>query len=58
MKLLDGQVSGLLLESYLRAYDSVFRLQQLFEMEEIIEMKEFRARVEQVQVRELKKHLE
>lgn len=37
----DTQVSGLLLESYSRAYDSILRLQQLFEMQEIIEIKEF-----------------
>mmetsp|Transcript_34256 Transcript_34256/g.30981 ORF Transcript_34256/g.30981 Transcript_34256/m.30981 type:complete len:199 (+) Transcript_34256:4336-4932(+) len=37
---LDSKVSGLLLESYSRAYDSVIRLQQILEMEEIIDYKE------------------
>ncbi|EGR30890.1 phosphatidylinositol 3- and 4-kinase family protein, putative [Ichthyophthirius multifiliis] len=46
---LDSQVSGLLLESYNRAYDSILRLQQLFEMQEIIEIKEFEDKVKQAQ---------
>ena len=41
LRKLDSQVSGLLLESHSRAYDSILRLQQLFEMEEIIQIKEY-----------------
>ncbi len=38
---LDNQVTGLLLESYERAQDKILKLQQLTEMEEIIELKQF-----------------
>lgn len=47
-KKIDRQVSGLLLESHSRAYDSLLRLQQLFEMEEIIEIKEFEESTEKL----------
>ena len=39
-EVLDTRVMGLLLESYNRGYDTVLKLQQLLEMEEIIEYKE------------------
>ena len=39
-EVLDSRVMGLLLESYNRGYDTVLKLQQLLEMEEIIEFKE------------------
>ena len=39
-EVLDSKVSGLLLESYSRAYDNVIKLQQLSEMEEIIDYRE------------------
>ncbi|EAS01249.1 phosphatidylinositol 3- and 4-kinase family protein (macronuclear) [Tetrahymena thermophila SB210] len=49
---LDSQVSGLLLESYSRAYESILRLQQLFEMQEIIDIKEFEEKVNSTANRE------
>ena len=42
---MDSKVSGLLLESYGRAYENVLKLQQLFEMEEIIEIKMFKEKI-------------
>ncbi|CAD8184910.1 unnamed protein product [Paramecium octaurelia] len=43
---LDGLVTGLLQESYDRAQDGVLKLQQLVEMEEIIEIKQFENKVQ------------
>ncbi|KRX06464.1 Rapamycin-binding domain [Pseudocohnilembus persalinus] len=45
---LDSKVSGLLLESYNRAYDNLLRLQQLFEMEEIIDLLLFKEKVKYI----------
>lgn len=38
-------MGGLLLESYSKRYDLIIKLQQLFEMEEIIEYKQFEQQV-------------
>lgn len=42
---LEGNMGGLLLESYSKRYDLIIKLQQLFEMEEIIEYKQFEQQV-------------
>jgi len=42
---LDSKVSGLLLESYSRAYPDVIKLQQLVELEEIVEFKREESRL-------------
>ena len=43
---MDSKLSGLILESYGRVYDNVLKLQQLYEMEEIIELKSFREKID------------
>ena len=43
---IDSKLSGIMMESYGKAYENVLKLQQLFEMEEIIEIKSFKEKVD------------
>ena len=54
-EVLDSKVSGLLLESYSRAYGDVVKLQQLLEMEEMIEFKKEESKL-LLEVEEIKKY--
>ncbi|KAL4492653.1 hypothetical protein ABPG73_010202 [Tetrahymena malaccensis] len=49
---LDNKVSGLVFESYNRAFESILRLQQLFEMQEILEIKIYQEKIGQMMQRE------